>query len=349
MKKYIFLIFILAFFGGCKDDEEQTSGLIAASYSGDQLVLSLNGISLKGRTVKIQPEKGTKVEICLNSLLPGEEEINIVVAGVQTEEGISIYGNDENEERTLSVVGKIKNEKLSLQVDVKVHSEVIGKWKLPSGDQVPADRLNNSAIYIDLINHEKPTIQLPVYLYNGNVDANNRPIYDYPLTAFIEDPGDGNGRWFAECIMNGALSSFYSSLLSEVEFMANGQVRLTIVPSGNGESFALPDGALRYGVRDGKIWFMVEEAEGSTGKGIAFLLKQEDKRTKVAINKELLNTFIALSHYLKVLLNYQNEANRFNTGKATEESIRIFIDEDMPQLLRTAERFELGINLVRQP
>ncbi len=349
MKKCIFLIFILAFFWGCKDDEEQTSDLIAASYSGDQLVLSLNGISLKGRTVKIQPEKGSKAEICLNSLLPGEEQIKILVEGVQNETGVSIHGNDENEDRTLTIEGEINNGKLLLQASVVIHSEIVGKWKLPPGNQVAADRLNNSAVYIDITNPGIQSIKLPVYLYNGNVDANNRPVYDYPQTAFIEDPGDGNGRWFAECIMNGSLSNFYSSLFSEIEFMANGHVRLVIVLWGKGESFTLSDGLLRYGVRDGKIWLMIEEAEKSTNMEIAFLLKQEEKRTKIAINKDLLNTFITLSPYLKVLLNYQNEANMFNSGQATEESIRVFIDEDMPQLLRTAERFELGINLVRQP
>ena len=66
MKKYIFLIFTLVFLG-CQDDNEQTLDLDATSYSDTQLELSLNGIQLEGRTVKINPEKGTKAELYLMS------------------------------------------------------------------------------------------------------------------------------------------------------------------------------------------------------------------------------------------------------------------------------------------
>ena len=344
-KKYIFLIFTLVFWG-CQDDDEPTLDLDASSYSDTQLELSLNGIQLEGRTVKINPEKGTKAELYLMSLLPGEKETKIFVVGEKNEMGVSIYGSDENKERTLTVEGEINDSKLRLRASVVVHSEIVGKWKLPSGNQVPTDRLNNSAVYVDLVNKEMKSIQLPVFLSNGNVDANNEPIYDYPQIAFIEDPGDGNGRWFAECVMNGALSNFYSSLLPEIEFMANGHIQFTIVPWKGEEPIILPDGFIRYGIYDGKIWFMVENAEKNVNVGIAFLLKQKDGKAKIAIDKSLLNIFIELSPYLKALLNYQNKVDMFQHGKATEESIQIFVDKDMVDLLRSAEYFELGINLL---
>lgn len=342
MKEYIFMILAFVLLS-CSDDDEPNLGLSATTYSGNQLVLSLDSDLLEGRVVKLNPEKGRTAELCLSALLPGEEETRVLVTGEENGHGISIKGSDENEDRTLAVTGEIKDGKLLLQATVKIHSDIVGKWNLPLGDQVPINRLDNSAVYIDLVNTEMTTILLPVYLYNGNTDANNKPLYDYPQMASIEKPDDGKGRWFAECVMNGALTSFYSSVLSGIEFTANGRVRFTIVPWGDDKSGTLPVGELRYGVRGDKIWFVGEREK--SGIGTPFLLKQDERKTKIEINKELLDSYVAVSPYLKVLLNYQKDKDMFHNGKATEESIRTFVDENMLQLLRTSERFELGVNL----
>lgn len=328
------------------DDDKQKLDLSAANYSGDHLALSLNGITLNGRTVSLQPQNGAKAEISLHSFLPGEEQTKVLVEGVQNGAVVILLGEDKNEGRSLSIVGEIEDGKLSLQASVQVHSDIVGTWKFPDGNQVPDDRLNNSAVYIDLVNSQIQTIKLPGYLYNGNKDENNQPIYDYPQTAFIEEPGDGKGIWFAERVMNGALSNFYSSLVPELEFKANGHIGLTIVPWGGDEPITLPEGILRYGVRAGKIWLTMEAAGETPGMEIALLLKQENGRIKLAIDKELLDTYIMFSPYLKALLNYQNEVDMFPHGKTTEESVRVFVDQDMLQLLRGTASFELGINLL---
>lgn len=346
MGKYIYFSFVvILFFMACSDDKKQNVSFPDTSYSGDQLKLTLNGVELAGRMVKVSPLDEGRAEIYLSAFLPGEEEVKVIVEGVQIGTAIGVYGNDKDDYRSLVIKGEIEDGRLTLQAEVEVYSDIIGKWNLPDGNNVPVDRLNNSAVYFNLVNREVQTIKLPVYLYNGNKDEHNQPIYDYPQVVSVENPGDGT-RWLGECMMTGVLTNFYYSLVPEIEFMANGNVRLTILPTREDEPMVLPDGLLRYGVRDGKIWLMMEQNENFKKVGIAFVLKQENKRLKVAVDKTLLDTYIALSPYLKMLLNYQNETGRFENGRTTEESVRVFIDEDFLLLLRTSERFELGFNLL---
>lgn len=341
---FIVIILLLA---ACKDEVRNNDVNVASSYSGDNLELQFNDQPLEGKTVKLESENWEKVAVSLAVLLPGEEVT--VIGGVMSRAkngAVSIRGEDVTADRKVSMAGEIREEKMQLSIHVEIFSKIIGKWKLPLGNDDSGIPQNDYSPYIDFLNDAVDTVRLPVFLYNGNVDENRDPIYDYPLIVPMRDTVDKYGRpenGFAIYVMNLEQTIRYSHLLKEIEFMANGNVKVTYF-IGPSDTETL-EGRIRYGVVNDRLW-MVSDSPAMPEIGIPFQLKITPSLAKISITKELLDSFTILSSHIQKLINYQNSKNMIKPGKTTEESVRQFVEVEMVNLIRSSERFECGINLI---
>lgn len=344
-KALLFLLIVFAGMISCKDETKENPIVLPnANYTGNNLILTLNGKAINGKAIELVTSGEGQCMITLHDILPGEDEIPIGVSLDHGKEGYSISGENINTLRTLYAEGNIKKGILHMNISFKIVSEMVGKWKLARR----WDDKNVPALFMEIENNMIDTVKLPSLTwqrYSGAIitDPIVVPVRNTPneiLPERIE-------RGFPSYATNEITSEACSATVQEINFRDDGTLTVTYTDYSKPEphlQVTTADDMIRYNLVDNFIWFATNEEPAR-----CFPLRTQivDGVLKISLDQNNLSSFTALSPCLKSFIAYLDKINGIALGYTSEESVREFVDVTLYDLVRTSQYFECGINLKR--
>ena len=118
MRNKLWGLFVLCavFFTACDDDDDNGNG---ATYSGDNLSLTVAGMQLDGREATLDGSTLT-----VKQAMPGESETAFQVEN----SGSQLSGTNSNENRDVNLTGTIDGSKLNLTLTMDVKHKLAAQW-----------------------------------------------------------------------------------------------------------------------------------------------------------------------------------------------------------------------------
>ena len=118
MRNKLWGLFVLCavFFTACADDDDNGNG---ATYSGDNLSLTVAGMQLDGREATLDGSTLT-----VKQAMPGESETAFQVEN----SGSQLSGTNSNENRDVNLTGTIDGSKLNLTLTMDVKHKLAAQW-----------------------------------------------------------------------------------------------------------------------------------------------------------------------------------------------------------------------------
>lgn len=344
-RKALLLLIVFAGMISCKDETKENPILLPdASYTGNSLILTLNGKTINGKTIELVTSGEGQCMMTLHDILPGEDEIPLGVSIYYGKEGYSISGENKNALRALHAEGNIKEGILHLDMSLEIVSEMVGKWKLVrwwNDERTPT-------IFMVLENDIVDTVKLPSLTwqrYPGAIITNPVvvPVRDTPdeiLPERIE-------RGFPSYVTKAITADACSMTVQEINFKDDGTLTVTYTDYSKPEphiQVTTADDMIRYNLVDNFIWFATNEEPTR-----CFPLRAQviDEVLRISLDQNHLASFTALSPCLKSFIAYLDKINGIALGYTSEESVREFVDVTLYDLVRTSQYFECGINLKR--
>lgn len=345
-RKALLLLIVFVGMFSCKDETKENPILLPdASYTGNSLILTLNGKTINGKAIELVTSEEGQCMITLHDILPGENEIPIGVSIDYGKEGYSISGENKNALRALHAEGNIKEGILHMNLSFKIISEMVGKWKLARW----WDDERTPTIFMELENDRIDTVKLPSLTwrrYPGAIITNPVvvPVRDTPDEILPERIEHG----FPTYVTNNAITADACSMtVQEINFKDDGTLTVTYTDYSKPEphlQVTTADDMIRYNLVDNFIWFATNEEPAR-----CFPLRTQivDGVLKISLDQNNLASFTALSPCLKSFIAYLDKINGIVLGYTSEESVREFVDVTLYDLVRTSQYFECGINLKR--
>lgn len=345
IKALLFLLIVFAGIISCKDEtKENPIAPPDASYTGNNLILTLNGKTINGKAIELVTSGEGRCMVTFHDILPGEDEIHIGASLDHGKEGYSISGENINTLRALYAEGNIKKGILHMNISFKIVSEMVGKWKL-------AQRWNDKnvpALFMEIENNMIDTVKLPSLTwqrYPGAIITNPVvvPVHDTPNEILPERIEQG----FPSYVSNAITADACSMTVQEINFKDDGILTVTYTDYSKPEphlQVTTADDMIRYNLVDNFIWFATNEEPAR-----CFPLRTQivDGVLKISLDQNNLSSFTALSPCLKSFIAYLDKINGIALGYTSEESVREFVDATLYDLVRTSQYFECGINLKR--
>lgn len=344
-RKALLLLIVFAGIISCKDEtKENPIAPPDASYTGNSLILTLNGKTINGKAIELVTSGEGQCMMTLHDILPGEDEILLGASLNHGKEGYTISGENINAFRALNAEGNIEKGILHLDISLKIVSEVVGKWKLARR----WDDKNVPALFMEIDNNVIDTVKLPSLTwqrYTGAIitDPIVVPVRDTPneiLPERIE-------RGFPSYATNEITSEACSATVQEINFKADGTLTVTYTDYSKPEphlQVTTADDMIRYNLVDNFIWFATNEDPAR-----CFPLRTQviDEVLRISLEQDNMASFTALSPCLKSFIAYLDKINGIAHGYTSEESVREFVDVTLYDLVRSSQYFECGINLKR--
>ena len=109
-----------AFFAACNDDDDDKR---SATYNGDNLTVSVSGMSLSGKEAVLDGNTLT-----VKNTIPGETEVAFPVEFA----GDNMTGTNTGANRDISLAGTITGEKLDLALTMDVKHKMANRWAIDS-------------------------------------------------------------------------------------------------------------------------------------------------------------------------------------------------------------------------
>lgn len=344
-RKALLLLIVFAGMISCKDETKENP--IAPpddSYTGNSLILTLNGKTINGKTIELVTSGEGQCMMTLHDILPGEDEIPLDASLDYGKEGYSISGENKNALRALHAEGNIKKGILHMNISFKIVSEIVGKWKLAQR----WDDKNVSALFIEIENNMINTVKLPSLTWQRYPGA----IITDPIVVPVRDTPDEIlperiERGFPSYVTNAITADACSMTVQEINFKDDGILTVTYTDYSKPEphlQVTTAEDMIRYNLVDNFIWFATNEDPAR-----CFPLRTQviDEVLRISLDQNHLASFTALSPCLKSFIAYLDKINGIALGYTSEESVREFVDVTLYDLVQTSQYFECGINLKR--
>ncbi len=366
MKKLIFLFTMLCtiLLSACSDSESwnvEHGKEISKVYREPNLLMTLNGDTVKGKSAMFLTSDLTSAEIMIINTIPGEDSIsfsNVKLTDTGKDNIYTFTDSTKNEDRKVIIEGQIGNG-LTIKVKHEVTSKAVGWWAPDSGPII--------------FNIVPKTPEEKVFL-NG--------FYQKKDTIYVVNPPGVKGDDFVTVIKN--MGNFITLLILklEMEMAASGDMtvywKAPMIPQLDDGNTA--PGMIRYNVYNNKIYpaiaiddmlasASISDLASSTGltideillllnlgqkayKGLPLpmTLNEDGSKLKVTITQEMLLPY--METIVKLLVPMMENLDLSEAGAAgsllgiTNEGLVAFISE-LGRVVQESQHFEMYISLKR--
>ena len=329
-----------------------------AGVTGDYTFQNQGSISVNGEqpaanaAIEIQGTKVSDLKMVLKNIVLGEDELemqSVTVSkaqpntpGTKIDIGelveYNLTASYRDSYREISAAGLIGSDGMTVNVTVKNLGDMVGKWKI--------------ALVDDGSGTEIPSVLFEI------TGADGLTIMGMPTTG-----ENGFPVWVAGLV--GSLGSDYLKALQYIDFKADGNIALLVHdPLNNGAVIEIPNemipaGAIRWYMKDGQAFFVVEQAmidmiPGGYGEIVKGFFPPKDGYLYVPLGfkKTTIGAVIYLDkEFLKKALpvieaNLPDEILIDPTDP--ESNIKPFVDMilgDIKNVLDNCTTFDVGLNL----
>lgn len=323
--KFLFLMILgLAFFASCSDDDKDPFKNYSVDFSGDKLDLTFNGKKLEGKSVCFKSMNQENASLTLKNMIAGEDSlvINNLTVAEQAKNDFSFVGENKNGDRTVSVEGAVRSGVLDLKTTFKITSKVVGEWKL-----IPYDSSTGSgALYVNIV-----------------PEADTSTIIGLPVSYFT-------------ALASSVGAQLLPNLLEKVTFREDGNLiaryleDMSEIGVENAKKTDSPEGLVTFNIKDEQLYLAVDVESlmkvrstgmsldaiiGMVSNGLPLKLDLQEGSMRVYVDQQMMLPFMNLLEALIPMIQASEDLKDY-----------VSIVYDVIRLVRTAEKVELGLNLV---